>query len=137
MTTIIEATEAVLGAFAAVWSAPFITDNEDQAPPADGTSWARIVVRDEASDQETLGIAPQRKFERHARVIVQIFAPVNQGIKPALALGVTVRNAFEGVTLSGPLHFRGVLVRQASGGQTDGRWVMVIVEAPFTYWEQK
>lgn len=134
-----DATSAILTALKAVWDPrAMIPDGVNAAPPSDGSAWCRPVVNDEVAAQETLGDHP--KVERHGRLLVQVFVPANNaGIRPALLLGEVIRAAFECKTLytPGPIHFRGVLVRRGSPSPTDGRWVMAIVDAPFTYWEQK
>jgi len=142
VTTTAQAREAVVDRLitAAVLPVTAIAlDNEAFEAPTDGSSWIRLVVRNTASEQETLGAPGQRKFERRAVVFAQIFVPVDVGANNPVAaisadgLAATVRNLFEGVSFGG-CNFYGSLIRE---GRADGRWWLVVVEAPFTYYEEK
>jgi hypothetical protein len=111
-------------------------DNEAFEAPIDGSSWMRVAVRNNGSEKETLG---PYKYERRASAYVQIFVPVDAGLTNATAannadaLATSVRDLFEGKSLSG-LNFAGVLIRE---GRPDGRWFLVVVDAPFNYHEHR
>lgn len=107
-------------------------ENEKYDPAAD-LPWARLTVAHEDGTQDSFGATGNRKFLRRGRVLVQVFGPVDAGIRTLDLLSDEVRDIFEGVTFSG-LYFVGVDVRES--GQ-DGEWFQLVVDAPFDYWEIK
>lgn len=136
MTTLSEAKEAVYLAFQTAWvttGLPYTFENESFTTPS--SAWARFSVRQAAWTQDTLGRAGNRKFSRQGIATAQIFTPLNQGTAQADSLATTVKNAFEGVSLSGTtLVFRDVLVREIG---PDENWYQVNVEADFEFFETR
>lgn len=134
--TLNEAREAVYRRFVdnvpASIGSNFAFEGEKYEAP-DDVIWARLVVTHEAGTQDSIGTAGNRKFLRRARVLVQIFEPVDRGLRTLDLAADEVRNIFEGVTFSG-LYFVGVDVRES--GQ-DGEWFQLVVDAPFDYWTIK
>jgi hypothetical protein len=133
MTTINEAREAVYERWDTQWGSttPFTFENEDFDTP--DVPWARVSVRNQASEQRTLGAPGNRRFRRIASVFVQIFDLVDNGLLTLDGLSQTARTIFEGVSFSG-LDFNNVVVRESG---TDGKWYQFVVEAFFDYEETK
>lgn len=107
-------------------------EGEKYDPPSDSL-WARLTVAHEAGTQDTLGVTGARKFLRRGRVLVQVFGPVDAGLRTLDLAADEIRDIFEGVTFSG-LYFVGVDVRES--GQ-DGEWLQLVVDAFFDYHEVK
>jgi len=107
-------------------------ESEKYDPPAD-LPWARLTVAHEDGTQSSFGATGSRKFLRRGRVLVQVFAPVDAGLRTLDGIADEIRDIFEGVTFSG-LYFVGVDVRES--GQ-DGEWFQLVVDAPFDYYEVK
>ena len=137
MTTMAEAKQAMYSAFVTAWTTTgfrYALDNEE-FDPTDGEPWARCVIRHNDSGQETLGRVGNRKFARLGSVLVQVQTPQNEGTTEADSLAVTVREAFEGVSLAGTtVRFQDVVVRET--GPT-GAWFQTVVEANFEYDETR
>jgi hypothetical protein len=138
MTTLAEARESVYQRFLERWdlshpTVPYALDNEDFAPPTDGSPWARVSLRNMTSVQDTLGMEGARRWHRRALVMVQIFTPINEGAGSADVLAATVRGMFEGASFEG-LDFEASLIRE---GVPDGRWWLVLVESPLSYYETR
>ena len=106
--------------------------NEKYSPP-DSTLWARLTVNHEAGEQDSLGKVGDRKFLRRGRVLIQIFGPVDSGLRALDLVADAVRDIFEGVSFDG-LYFFSSDIRE---GSNDGEWFQIIVDAPFFYSETK
>lgn len=135
MTTVNEATDAVVKHFLAGWGvlSPVFLDNEAGDQPL--TGWVRFVVRHRDAGQETLGSTGNRRFERRASAIVQMFAPPDTGRKALDVWTQAALDIFEGVSLAGTsIHFGNVIPRERG---PDGKWEAVTVEATFVYTETK
>jgi hypothetical protein len=136
VTTFRQARAAVVDKWKVDWplvapDVPFYFDNEAVAPCQ--TPWTRVVVRELASRQETLGVAPTRIFERKAMAIVQIFVARDTGVGAIADLAQLARAVFEGKSFSG-LDFYEVTPREVP---TEDRWYQMTVEAQFNYYETK
>lgn len=134
MTTINQAKDTILKAFATSWDSalcPYVGDNEDLTNPK--APWARIVVRHTAGGQETLGQEGNRKYNRIARVLIQIFTAKGKGTKQADGLAQSAINIFEGKTING-LYFYNGIAREVG---SDGEWYQIVVDITFNYDEIK
>lgn len=132
MTTLNEARGAIYVAFETDWgtTSALTLDNENFTPPAD-TPWARLVVRHDSRQQESLGGLLRRKFESGGSVIVQCFGPLDKGADAADTLAQVAQGIFEGKTLSPEgIRFTSSVVKEI--GPTDD-YYMINVEAFFTY----
>ena len=148
MTTIREATEAILQHIVAGWVVDLvpgpgtqprtvlILDDDKPDPPND--RWAQTAIQISGAEQETLGGKGNRKFSRFGRVILMLRKPPIVGgrgymddlIQPALDL-------FEGCRLSAvPLWFTDV-VPQEIGVPKEGRWYEANVTASFEFTQIK
>lgn len=134
MTTINVAREAIYQRFVDEWDdeTTYTFENESFDPEAE-TEWVRLVVRNTASQQETLGPATGREFLRRGSILIQVFTEFNKGTARADALCELLRTIFEGVTFSG-IRCYNVLVRE--NGQ-DGKWNQSTVEVLFDYNQTK
>jgi len=136
MATMNQAREAIYSAFVTAWGAttPIALDNEAYSP-AENTSYVRLAVRHTGRSQRTLGAAGNRKYGSLGAAFVQVFVPINSGVKSADDLATQARNIFEGVTLASvDVSFLDVLVRETG---PDGKWYGVVVQANFDYEEIK
>ena len=134
MTTINQAKDTVLKTFAASWdkvACPYVQDNETLKAPH--SPWARIVVRNTAGGQHTLGPQGSRVYRRIAHVLIQIFTTSGTGTKDADLLAQAANNIFEGKTING-LCFNDGTVREVG---SDGEWYQVVLDVSFDYDETK
>lgn len=136
MTTLRQARQAVYDKWLVDWplvapDVPTYLDNEAAAPCQ--TPWTRLVVRELVASQDTLGVAPTRKFKRHAMVLVQLFVQRDIGVGTIADLAHLARTIFEGKSFSG-LDFHAVDAREVP---TEDRWYQMTVEAQFNYYETK
>lgn len=136
MTTLNEAREAVYARFVAnftgVASTKMAFDNDEfEEPEAD--DWVRLTVRHGPRAQDTLGKAGNRRYRTSAIVFVQVYTPVNTGVKQGDTLAVEARDIFEGTGFSG-LDFNDGRVRESG---PDGKWYIHIAEIAFDYDEIK
>ena len=133
--TLNEAREAIYQRFVAntsLASSAYTFTSESYTAPTDAP-WARLTVNHEAGEQDSLGKAGDRKYLRRGRVLVQLFGPVDQGLRSLDLLADATRDIFEGTQFAG-LYFISADVRES--GQ-DGEWFQLVVDAPFDYQETK
>lgn len=138
MTTHSEAREAVYNKFSQEWgtTTPFALDNED-LDTASLQAWCRVVVRNKAAGQETLGSPGNRRFERSADAIVQIFVKGGEATDQSSALAEQAQAIFEGVSIAGTsVSFRNVPITEV-GADEANEWYQVNVTADFRYDERK
>ncbi len=134
MTTLNEARESVYSRFETQWgtTTEFTFDNEEFTPTK-STQWARLTVRELDSNQQTLGRAGNRKFERRAVVNIQFFDALNVGVAGLDTLAELARTIFEGVEFDG-LAFDNTNVREQPADDT---WKPFLFQAFFQYDEIK
>jgi hypothetical protein len=133
--TLNEAREAIYQKFVddtGLASSAYTYASENYTAPTDAP-WARLTVNHEAGEQDSLGKVGSRKYLRRGRVLVQLFGPVDQGLRTLDLLAAATRDIFEGTQFSG-LYFISADVRES--GQ-DGEWFQLVVDAPFDYQETK
>jgi hypothetical protein len=112
-------------------SVPAVLENVG-AQSAD--KWARLTIRMTTSRQYSMGPAPNRRFERRGRIMIQLFGPTGVGRADLAGLVETVRTLFEAQTLGADL------VAYAASTQdvtTDDRWFQVNVTIPFVFYESR
>jgi len=99
-------------------SIPLFFDNAgDDVTPPQNSAWVRLAILPGASQQVEMGRL--RRWRRAGVIAVQIFVPAASGTGLALELGDTVRDIFEGVTLSGVI-FRATSLNRVG---LDGAWL--------------
>ena len=132
------ATEAIYQHFVTQWASatPIVFGNEAASEPA--APFVRVSMRENTSEQLTIGTTGNRIFERHASVYVQIFAPADAGEGPLLTLMQAARNVFEGVSVSsGAERVCFLPAPTAERGNDEQHLISAIVEAPCRYQERK
>lgn len=136
MATLNEAREAIYSAFITAWGSTTQVALDNEAfSPAENTAYVRLAVRHTARSQRTLGAAGNRKYGSLGTAFVQVFVPINSGVKAADDLATLARNIFEGITLASvDVSFLDVIVRETG---PDGKWYGVVVQANFDYEEIK
>lgn len=137
MTSINEARTAVYDRALALFPAaapgtPLTFENEKFEPP-EGQPWVRLTVRNIQAVQRTLGRPGNRRFQRDAMMLAQVFVPGDTGTKESDSLTEALRGIFEGVSFDG-LDFRAVSTREVG---VDNGWHSTLVEGPFDYEETK
>lgn len=135
MTTLNQAREAVEQRFVTQWAnrTLFAFENEDFKTPEDPQKdWVRVVVRNIGGGAETIGPIGGRKYRRKALTFVQIFTPVNRGLKIPDGHAQAARAIFEGVSFNG-LDFDDSFATEL--GSRDGKWNQMNFEARFAYEE--
>lgn len=137
MTTLTEANEALAQRFIDTWTPTghaYTLENEDFTAP-DNAPWARFSSRINASTQETLGQATNRKFERSGSCFVQIYVREKTGTKVSKQLAQTVVDGFEGARIVGTtVRFTDAIPRETG---PDGKWYQTVVEINFVFDETK
>lgn len=109
-------------------------DHGEEQTPRDEEPWLRVYVRHHDSDQSTLGETGCRVFTRTGMIGVDIFVPLNTGLKLPYQLGIVCKRPFEGKRGVGDgsgIIFRSVRLRERDNYQK--RWAHVSVQADFEY----
>lgn len=97
---------------------PVFFDNAgDSVQPPQDSAWVRLTVLPGESQQVEMGRL--RRWRRAGVITVQIFVPAASGTGLALELGDTVRDIFEGLTLSSVI-FRATSLNRVG---LDGAWL--------------
>ena len=103
-------------------------DNEKFNEPDDG-EWVRIAVRHEVRIQDTLGKETNRRFRSSGSVFAQVFTEAGSRMAVADSISNEISDVFDAVNFNG-LTFTAASYRESG---TEGKWNMVLVEAPFSY----
>lgn len=135
MTSLQTARETIYQTFATDWgvTSQFTFANENFEPPANAP-WVRLAVLHQTGNQETLGDVGFRRFRREGIISIQVFMPLNDGLRDIDALVQMARQVFEGRTLTGPIWCTDANVSEA--GPSDG-WYQFNVDIDFAYEETK
>ena len=114
-------------------------DNRKFNEPTEG-EWMRLAVRHTGRSQETIAEVGERRFSSFGFVFVQVFTEVGGDMKEADRIAKAIADIFDAKTFdvpdplaqSGttPLTFEAAVTRESGA---EGKWNMVIVEAPFSY----
>jgi hypothetical protein len=127
-----DATEAAIVArFESQWRAlqpniPYAYDNQGEADfITRGAAWVRVTVLPGTSTQVAMGTV--RRWRRLGIVTVQIFTPAGSGTGLATQLADTVRDIFEGFTISGII-FRATSLTRV---EVDAAWMQHNADTPY------
>ena len=121
------------GAGATILDRAHITsDNEKVDEPVVG-AWVRLAVRHTGREQESMGAVGNRRFRSYGSVIVQVFTEAGERTLEADCIAQKIVEVFDVKSFDG-LTFEAAI---SSEGAPEGKWNMVIVEAPFAYDEVK
>jgi len=136
MATMNEAREAIYAAFLTAWGSTTDVARDNEAfVPVEGSPYVRLSVRHIGRSQRTLGRVGNRNFGSLGAVFIQVFVPINTGLKAADDLAKAAQDVFEGVTLATvEVSFLDVIVRETG---PDGKWFGMVVQANFDYEEVK
>ncbi len=135
MTTMNAARELIYSTFITDWAGatPITFANESfNADTEGGDAWVRLTIHHKPSRQRSLGPVGQRKYDRLASVIVQVYTDVDEGVQTSDTHVTSVKDIFEGSGAMAGLDFFVAEFREIG---PDGRWFQVNVEIPFTYEE--
>ena len=130
-----DARQAVYAVFDAAWSAqddapPVSYDNDAYEPPADGSPYALVFMRETSSAQVSLGAPGERLYERQGIVQVRVYAPAGQeGTDASDRMAEVARAALEGAS-AGDVDLFSSVVRPSV---VDGRWFVASVDTTFRY----
>ena len=105
--------------------------NESFRPPV-GQSWVRLTVLHQTGNQETLGGVGVRRFLRQGIIAVQLFFPLDTGMRDMDTLLATARSIFEGRVLPGPIWCTDANASEA--GPVEG-WYQFNIDTNFSYEE--
>jgi len=126
------ATEQVIRSrFNTLWAAAqsnvqvFFDNAGDDITAPENAAWVRLTVLPGDSQQVEFGMT--RRWRRVGQVVVQIFVPAASGTGLALELGDTVRDIFEGLTVSGVI-FRATALNRVG---LDGAWLQYNASTSF------
>ncbi len=133
-----QAIEAISELVATQWAAvssglPIALENE-ALPTVD--SFAALTVRHATSQQITQG-ATNRRFVRTGFIFVKLWGPADAGRLGLSTLADGVRAFLESTSIAvagqaEPITTLGALTQEAG---VDGRWFMLVVQAPFRYYQ--
>lgn len=101
---------------------PYTIDNQgqdDSTFPGRDSAWVRLTILDGEGEQVEMGMT--RRWRRPGVVEVQVFVPAGDGDGLSAELCDTVRDIFEGRTISGVI-FRATSRRRVGRGR-DSAWV--------------
>lgn len=128
------ARELILARFVTSWAdeTDYVFENEARAPDAD-SAYVNVLVREIGGGQDTLGVAPNRKFRRRGTITGEIRVPADGGAAAADALAHKFRGIFEATTFSEVNGLNGLY--QSFGA--NGKWYLVTVDVNFEYDETK
>lgn len=128
-----QAVEAIKEVLAAAWVAaypavPFFFDNEAGASSG---SFVRVTFLPTVSAQATMG--PTRRWVRRGYIVVQLFAPVDQGSATLDSYVESVRAILEGQSIAA-----GVAVDEGSAERKpdDGTWAQMNVRLAYRVYDQ-
>jgi len=109
-------------------------DTDEADPVVADAPWLRLMVKHHDSDQATFGETGCRVFTRTGMIVVDIFTPINVGLKTQYRLGNVCKRPFEGKRGFGDgsgIIFRSVRLREHDNYQK--RWTHASVYADFEY----
>ncbi len=98
------------------------------------SSWAMVVVRHAAGQQDTLGGIGNRQFLRLGVVIVTINTLSTSGLSEGYNLAKVVADAYEGVSSPNGVWFRNVRINELG---REGTFFQTNVLVDFEYYETK
>lgn len=129
----LQARDFIFGVFKAAWDATtfFAAYDDIPATKPDGQSpWARVSITHATGGQGSLANhAGVRRWDRTGVLVVQVFAPIGDGIKTCYSLATLVSNAFEG-SQGSDVWFRNVRLNEVG---VDGAFYQINVLADFSY----
>ena len=103
----------------------FYDNAGDDVIPPQNQEWVRFTILSGASQQVAMGNT--RRWRRAGSVVVQIFVPAASGTGLAAELGDSVRDALEGIQLSGVI-FRATSLNRVG---IDGAWLQYNASTPY------
>lgn len=109
-------------------------DDSTASNPANDQTWIRITVRHNNGRQANLAGEGKRRWARTGTLFVQLFTPINDGLKDADVATKVLQDAIEGKTTSGGVWFRNVRVNE--NGKREKQYNVTVL-ADFTYEEMK
>lgn len=144
-----DAIEAISAAFTTGWpalqpSVPFALENElgsiASIPPTDATSFALLTITMTTSMQLTSGEVGARFVGRNGWIQVKLWTPAGDRSAAARALAKSASDLLEMQNIPGPDPADETIDTQTASTMTvgnDGRWYMLLVRVPFTFFEMK
>lgn len=138
--TFAQARDQILALGTTAWQAhndyPLLFDDSaSEEIPKTSTPWARMTIRHESGEQDTLSNPLGNKlFSRRGVLIVQLFTPRGKGLQSADTLAKVFMDAYEGKSTSGGVWFRNARYREIG---PDGNWYQTNVTLDFEYTELK
>lgn len=113
---------------------PYVFENGPFVEPISPQPWARVSLRHDRSDQETLNVPGKRLYVRPAMIWVQFFGPNLKGLGGLDVYCDEAKSFLEGVSFGGIESSGGADVQEIGD---DGRWYEVVLVIPITYYSMK
>ncbi len=110
-------------------TAPISYENNNFNPPADGSLWARLTIKNTDGDRVSLG-KESGLFRREGLVTLQIFIPIGSSTFVADQLADSIVEAFEDAAAIGNIWFRNTTMREVG---PDGTFHQVNVVTQYVY----
>lgn len=107
-------------------------EDQDFDPPANKSSWARLVIK-HFDGTKSLGSGSSAVYRRHGQLALQIFTAIGEegpGAVGARQLGGPIVQDMESVGAVGNIWFRHSVMREIG---VDGVWYQIHVQTDFTY----
>lgn len=115
---------------------PYAFENEDaRTLDAGSVPWARVSVKNHNGGQDTLGRAGERKFWRPIRIYVQLFHPLNSGMKASGLDAAAAQAIFEASSFDG-VHVFDMPVEEQPVLPKD-KWLQTLLSGDAAFEEQK
>lgn len=106
--------------------------NENYDKP-DNDSWVRVSVITLSRKQNTLGRSTNRVFRTKCLIYIQVFTPIDIGLKTGDTLATEALNIFEATSFSGVDCGNGTITEEG----LDGKWYNHLVSINMDYDEIK
>lgn len=130
--------QSILDHFLIEWNneTAVVLENEQfSAEDSAADEWIRISLREDLSEQHTLGKIGNRKFLRPSRVLIQVFTKQGEGGTERLnQLSVMARDILEGTNAIDDVDFYVGSIRPLP---PEEYWQGVVVDIEFDYTETK
>lgn len=133
MTDVDQATKAITDRWATLWThTPYQFGNEDFNNNG-LAEWARLTVRHETGQQDTMGVSGERRYLYGGRIFAEIYVARDIGEARRNNLAQKALDVFVGKSFGGVRVIKGV-PREVG---EDGRWSVSRVEFTFDYEQER
>ena len=131
---------AIENAFATSWSSTTVRYDNNPFTIPSGNSWVSLSVWPGKSSKNSIGTGVQLR-RTVGTVFIDVYTPINGGVKPAADLVDSITAIFRDLVVSGITFYEGSTSRinekyfsnSGSGVSTTTQWYQMSVSIPFKY----